>query len=60
MRRRSVSSIWCGGCKAAASRLLDTQFATKHLERFGCVEIPRARYLELLEDAIGRAASWPR
>ena len=40
--------------------LLDTQFATAHLARFGCVEIPRARYLELLEDAIRREGKWPR
>jgi leucyl/phenylalanyl-tRNA--protein transferase len=39
--------------------LLDTQFATAHLERFGCVEIPRARYLKLLADAIRRSAQWP-
>jgi leucyl/phenylalanyl-tRNA--protein transferase len=40
--------------------LLDTQFTTRHLARFGCVEIPRARYLELLEAAIRRRASFPR
>jgi leucyl/phenylalanyl-tRNA--protein transferase len=40
--------------------LLDTQFTTRHLARFGCVEIPRARYLELLERALRSAASFPR
>ncbi len=40
--------------------LLDTQFATPHLARFGCVEIPRPRYLELLDDAIRREAAWSR
>jgi leucyl/phenylalanyl-tRNA--protein transferase len=40
--------------------LLDTQFTTPHLARFGCVEIPRARYLELLEDALRRDATFPR
>ncbi len=40
--------------------LLDTQFTTSHLERFGCVEIPREHYLELLADAIRRGAEWPR
>jgi leucyl/phenylalanyl-tRNA--protein transferase len=40
--------------------LLDTQFTTPHLVRFGCVEIPRARYLELLESAISRDATFPR
>ncbi len=38
--------------------LLDTQFSTPHLERFGCREVPRERYLELLADALARTASW--
>jgi len=46
--------------RASGFTLLDTQFTTPHLVRFGCVEIPRARYLELLEDAIQRGAEWPR
>jgi leucyl/phenylalanyl-tRNA---protein transferase len=41
-------------------RLLDTQFATPHLERFGCVEIAREDYLERLEEALDRRARWPR
>lgn len=32
--------------------LLDTQFVTEHLRQFGTVEIPRRRYLTLLEQAI--------
>ena len=32
--------------------LLDTQWTTPHLERFGCREIPRDDYLELLELAL--------
>ena len=39
--------------------LLDTQFLTPHLARFGAQEIPRVEYLLLLEDAIRRAAVWP-
>jgi leucyl/phenylalanyl-tRNA--protein transferase len=39
--------------------LLDTQFLTPHLARFGAVEIPRGGYLLLLEDAIRREAVWP-
>src|ERR1700749_4392454 len=41
--------------------LLDTQFITAHLARFGAVEIPRDDYLDLLEDAVDREASfyWP-
>lgn len=38
--------------------LLDTQFITTHLARFGAVEIPRERYLTLLERALGQAAHW--
>ncbi len=40
-------------------RLLDTQFKTPHLERFGCVEIRRAAYLERLHDALRVEAGWP-
>jgi leucyl/phenylalanyl-tRNA---protein transferase len=32
--------------------LLDTQFITAHLARFGTIEIPRARYHELLAQAV--------
>lgn len=32
--------------------LLDTQWTTPHLERFGTHEIPRAEYLELLSRAV--------
>ena len=32
--------------------LLDTQWVTEHLARFGAIEIPRSRYLALLESAI--------
>ncbi len=33
-------------------RLLDIQWLTPHLVRLGAVEVPRARYLELLEAAV--------
>jgi len=37
--------------------LLDTQFTTDHLKRFGAVDVPRRRYEMLLEEAIaGRPA----
>jgi len=39
--------------------LLDTQFITAHLARFGAVEVPRRQYLALLHDAISREAIWP-
>ena len=45
--------------RARGFRLLDTQFVTPHLARFGCVAIPRARYLELLAEALEGGADWP-
>lgn len=36
--------------------LLDTQFITDHLQRFGAREIPRAQYHRLLTDALKRQA----
>ena len=39
-------------------RLLDIQWVTPHLERFGAVEIPRARYLALLETSMRRACTF--
>ncbi|MFI5316045.1 MAG: leucyl/phenylalanyl-tRNA--protein transferase [Myxococcota bacterium] len=45
--------------RAGGFRLLDTQFRTPHLARFGCVEIPREHYLDLLEGALARAGRWP-
>ncbi len=38
--------------------LLDTQFITTHLQRFGATEIPRDTYKARLADALSRAASW--
>lgn len=32
--------------------LLDTQFTTSHLMRFGAVDVPRARYERMLEEAL--------
>jgi leucyl/phenylalanyl-tRNA--protein transferase len=32
--------------------LLDTQWLTPHLKKFGAIEIPRARYLHLLNTAV--------
>jgi leucyl/phenylalanyl-tRNA--protein transferase len=40
--------------------LLDTQFITAHLARFGAIEIVRAQYLTLLNQALGREAVWVR
>ena len=38
--------------------LLDTQFLTPHLARFGGIEIPQAAYLDLLKQALGIKASF--
>jgi leucyl/phenylalanyl-tRNA---protein transferase len=46
--------------KRGGFRLLDTQFLTAHLARFGAVEIARPRYLELLAEALRHDAAWPQ
>lgn len=46
------------GLKRGGFSLLDTQFITAHLARFGAVEIPRERYLTLLERALSHEAHW--
>ena len=38
--------------------LLDTQFRTPHLDRFGCLEVSREQYLELLAEALAREVDW--
>lgn len=38
--------------------LLDTQFTTDHLKRFGAIDVPRARYETLLEEALQGAAEF--
>jgi leucyl/phenylalanyl-tRNA--protein transferase len=44
--------------RAGGFVLLDTQYSTDHLERFGVVEIPRPDYLDRLEDALSVGAAW--
>ncbi|NGN39774.1 leucyl/phenylalanyl-tRNA--protein transferase [Mesorhizobium sp. CGMCC 1.15528] len=40
--------------------LLDTQFTTEHLKRFGAVDVPRGRYEKMLEKALrGEALFYP-
>jgi len=39
--------------------LLDTQWNTPHLARFGAIEIPRTQYLAKLRRAIKKKADWP-
>lgn len=43
---------------AGGFRLLDTQFITDHLARFGAIEVPRATYKRLLESAIAEVADF--
>lgn len=38
--------------------LLDAQFSSPHLERFGCVEVSRESYLAMLRDAVTRDVVW--
>lgn len=38
--------------------LLDVQFWNPHIAQFGCVEIPRAEYLERLKRATARSVAW--
>ena len=47
------------GLRRGGFVLLDTQFITAHLSRFGAIEIPRAQYLVKLADALNREAIWP-
>jgi leucyl/phenylalanyl-tRNA--protein transferase len=42
--------------RAGGGVLLDVQWTTPHLESLGAVEVPRARYLELVADAVARPA----
>lgn len=45
--------------RAGGYTLLDTQFNTKHLARFGAIDIGRGKYRELLKDALRVAADFP-
>ena len=47
------------GLKRGGFVLLDTQFLTAHLARFGAVEIAREQYLMKLNTALNREALWP-
>lgn len=44
--------------RAGGYRLLDTQFVTEHLKRFGAVEVSRRQYHRLLEAAIAAHADF--
>jgi leucyl/phenylalanyl-tRNA--protein transferase len=44
--------------RAIGAVLLDVQWRTPHLESLGAVDVPRSRYLELLEAALSLEVSW--
>ena len=44
--------------RAGGFELLDAQFINDHLKQFGAVELPRAEYHELLEDALQKDADF--
>ena len=50
-----VARLKCGGYS-----LLDSQFITRHLRRFGAVEIPRSEYRQRLAEALKQNADFSR
>ena len=42
--------------KARGFVLLDTQFTTEHLKRFGAIDVPRGKYEKMLEEALQGSA----
>jgi leucyl/phenylalanyl-tRNA---protein transferase len=46
--------------RVADYRLLDLQFVTPHLARFGAIEVPRAQYHRLLAEALDYRCVFPR
>lgn len=54
-----VALVWLvRRLRAGGFALLDTQMTTRHLERFGVVEIPRADYERQLAEALTVRADW--
>ena len=47
------------GLRRGGFALLDTQFLTSHLARFGAIEVPRQHYQMKLNAALNREALWP-
>ena len=44
--------------RAGGFTLLDTQYSTEHLERFGVVEVPRPAFQEQLSRALDQTSTW--
>ena len=61
-RVTDASKVALGGLvermRARGYRLLDIQWLTPHFARLGAIEIPRARYLDLLDEAMGMDCSF--
>ncbi len=61
-RRRDASKValveLVGRLRAGGYRLLDTQFVTDHLRRFGATEVSRAAYRSMLRAAIETPATF--
>jgi leucyl/phenylalanyl-tRNA--protein transferase len=55
-RERDASKICLAALverlNARGFQLLDTQFTTEHLKRFGAIDVPRRKYERLLEEAL--------
>ena len=62
-RKRDASKVCLAALverlNARGFQLLDTQFTTEHLKRFGAVDVPRRKYERVLEEALkGEAATF--
>lgn len=44
--------------RAGGYTLLDTQYSTEHLKRFGVEEIPRSEYMQRLDEALRESPTW--
>ncbi len=53
----ALAYLWERLCRGGY-RLLDTQFLTTHLQRFGAIEIGRDEYRDLLADAVATEATF--
>jgi leucyl/phenylalanyl-tRNA--protein transferase len=57
-RRRDASKVALVALvdllRTEGASLLDVQWVTSHLASLGAVEVPRARYLDLVAEAVGR------
>ncbi|WP_339948979.1 leucyl/phenylalanyl-tRNA--protein transferase [uncultured Albimonas sp.] len=54
-----IALVWLvARLRAGGFKLLDTQFVTGHLSRLGAIEISRARYHQMLEEAVKSRADF--